>query len=72
MWGKERTSLALRRMTNPAAPHKLKGVTGLEHAGCVIPRRGVFTTRRRRERSKLATTARLDGLLDGFWNRRGG
>ena len=30
MWGrKERTSLALRRMNNPAQPHKLKGLVGL-------------------------------------------
>ena len=38
MWGKERTSLALRRMTNPAPPHKLKGLTGLGRSASEIIR----------------------------------
>ena len=38
MWGKERTSLALRRANNPARPHNLKGLVGLGQSASEIIR----------------------------------
>ena len=38
MWGKERTSLALRRMTSPAPPHRLAGVSGLGRSSSEVIR----------------------------------